>query len=907
MQKSDVQSYINQFEFPVLDINVIKRNGTLVPFRTDKIAIAITKAFFEVGDNVILSDRFKVDLKSLVDNVIKQIHLTEQTKINIEDIQDIVEKCLMLNGFYDVAKSYISYRADHNKKRVTNIENEKRFSEIKEKCSIICKGLEVDQELLFNNSVKNLYKNIKDSEILDILLLNSKILIERNYNFSYVSSRLILIKLYNEALKLLKLNSSDEFSILFDIKDIYSYYFDEYMKYGVEHGFIDKRLLDFDFEKIKPHIIAENDLKFGYIGIQTVYDRYLLRKESVRFELPQAFFMRVAMGLALNEKNKEEKAVEFYKLYSSFDFMSSTPTLFNSGTNRPQMSSCFLTTIPDDLDGIFGAIKDNALLQKWAGGLGNDWTAVRGRGSLIKGTNGQSQGIVPFMKVANDTLVAVNQGGKRKGSGCAYLETWHIDIDEFLELRKNTGDDRRRTHDMNTANWIPDLFMKRVENKENWTLFSPDEVPDLHEKYGKDFERAYVKYEELAESGEIKIFKKVSAVGLWRKMLTMLFETGHPWVTFKDPCNIRNPQQHVGVVHSSNLCTEITLNTKANEEIAVCNLGSINVSNHIVGDRIDSEKLKKTIDIAIRMLDNVIDLNYYVTDSTKTSNFRHRPIGLGLMGFQDALYKLRIPYDSEDAIRFSDNLMESISYYAISASCDLSKERGTYDSFNGSLWSKGILPIDSIKLLETERETDELDASYTLNWDYLRTEVVKYGLRNSNCMAIAPTVTISNICDVSQSIEPTFQNLYVKSNLSGEFIIMNKFLVEDLKRIGLWDSAMINDLKYHDGILNNISRIPNDIKDLYKTSFEINPITLVKCAAKRQKWIDQAQSLNLYMANQSGKKLDELYMTAWKLGLKTTYYLRSKAATQVEKNTISTQEPSGQVCNLENGECESCQ
>ncbi|MBL6817763.1 MAG: ribonucleoside-diphosphate reductase subunit alpha, partial [Pseudomonadales bacterium] len=650
-----------------------------------------------------------------------------------------------------------------------------------------------------------------------------------------------------------------------------------------------------------------------------LYDRYFIHSEGVRFELPQVFYMRVAMGLAAEEDNKEERAIEFYNLISSFDYMVSTPQLFNSGTLRPQLSSCFLTTVPDDLFGIYSAIRDNAMLSKWAGGLGNDWTPVRALGAHITGTNGKSQGVVPFLKVVNDTAVAVNQGGKRKGAVCSYLETWHLDIEEFLELRKNTGDDRRRAHDMNTANWIPDLFMKRVFNDQEWTLFSPNTVPELHDMHGKEFEEKYAEYERRAAAGEIKPYKTVRAADLWRKMLSMLFETGHPWITFKDSCNVRSPQQHVGTIHSSNLCTEITLNT-SQEEVAVCNLGSVNLVNHVDDNGLNQDKLKKTITTAIRMLDNVIDINYYSVDQAKTSNLRHRPVGMGVMGFQDALYKQRIAYASDQAVDFADVSMEVISYYAISASNELAEERGRYESYEGSLWDQGILPIDSLKKLQEVRGSDYLDVNFEqrLDWDSLRARIKQGGMRNSNVLAIAPTATIANISGVSQSIEPTYQNLYVKSNLSGEFTVVNPYLVEDLKRLELWDSVMVNDLKYYEGSVQNIDRVPDEIKQIYATAFEVEPRWLVDAASRRQKWIDQAQSLNLYVAGASGKKLDITYRMAWLRGLKTTYYLRALAATTTEKSTVSdnslnkvSAEPTAaavpQACSLDDPECEACQ
>jgi ribonucleoside-diphosphate reductase alpha chain len=694
---------------------------------------------------------------------------------------------------------------------------------------------------------------------------------------------------------------------------------------------------EFDLPRLAAALNASRDLQFNYLGLQTLYDRYFLHIEERRIEMPQAFFMRVAMGLALNEMDRERRAIEFYEILSTFDFMSSTPTLFNSATTRPQLSSCYLTTVDDDLDGIYEALKENALLSKFAGGLGNDWTNVRALGSHIKGTNGKSQGVVPFLKVVNDTAVAVNQGGKRKGAVCAYLETWHLDIEEFLELRKNTGDDRRRTHDMNTSNWIPDLFMKRVMEGGDWTLFSPSNTPDLHDKFGRAFEEAYVAYEQKADRGELKPFRRIPAQQLWRKMLGMLFETGHPWITFKDPCNIRSPQQHIGVVHSSNLCTEITLNTNETE-IAVCNLGSVNLTAHMTTDAngkmiLDHEKLQRTVRTAMRMLDNVIDINYYAVAKARNSNLKHRPVGMGIMGFQDCLHMQRIPYASDEAVKFADSSMEAVCYYAYQASNELAAERGVYSTYKGSLWDRGILPQDSVAMLAAERGGYvEVDNSSTMDWSGLRASIKQHGMRNSNCVAIAPTATISNIIGVSACIEPTFQNLFVKSNLSGEFTVVNEYLVRDLKDRGLWDEVMIADLKYFDGTLSKIDRIPQDLRDLYATAFEVEPSWLVEAASRRQKWIDQAQSLNIYMGGASGKKLDDTYKLAWLRGLKTTYYLRTMAATHVEKSTVASgqlnsvssgggvngtdaaaaQEADGPVCTMRPGdagfeECEACQ
>ena len=754
--------------------------------------------------------------------------------------------------------------------------------------------------------------------------MSARTLIEREPNYTYVAARLLLDNLRCEALSYI--NGAPSKATQEEMTEQYASYFENYINEAARLELIDPKLAkDYDLKALGKALQPECDYQFTYLGLQTLYDRYFIHTEGTRIELPQAFFMRVAMGLAVNEIEREKRTIEFYQLLCSFDFMSSTPTLFNSGTLRPQLSSCYLTTVPDDLHGIFDAIKDDAMLSKFAGGLGNDWTRVRSMGSHIKGTNGKSQGVVPFLKVANDTAVAVNQGGKRKGAMCAYLETWHLDIEEFLDLRKNTGDDRRRTHDMNTANWIPDLFMKRVSEEQDWTLFSPDDTPDLHDLYGADFETRYCHYEQLAQQGEIKNYKRIPATDLWRKMLGMLYETGHPWITFKDPCNIRSPQGHIGTVHSSNLCTEITLNT-SDDEIAVCNLGSVNLAAHIVDGKLDQTKLEKTINTAIRMLDNVIDYNYYSVNKARTSNLRHRPIGLGLMGFQDALYKLGISYASEQAVEFADTSMEMISYYSIQASTDLAVERGTYLSYEGSLWSQGVLPIDSIDLLEQQRGGFvKVDRSAQLDWDALRARVKAVGMRNSNTMAIAPTATISNICGVTQSIEPTYQNLFVKSNLSGEFTVSNPYLIADLKRLNLWDNVMINDLKYYDGSVQNIDRVPDDIKSIYRTAFEIDPRWLIEAASRRQKWIDQAQSLNLYMAEPSGQKMDNLYKLAWVRGLKTTYYLRSIGATHVEKSTMENHQQgklnavqqsdavqangsaAPSACSLLDPDCEACQ
>ena len=890
-------------------LRVIKRNGTVVPYTDDKITVAITKAFLAVeGGTAAASSRIHETVARLTEQVTATFkrRMPSGGTIHIEEIQDQVELALMRSGEQKVARDYVIYRESrsqarktdaatevaqpHPSIRVTHLDGTVAPLDMGRLNTIVteaCEGLaEVDGALIQKETLKNLYDGVAQSDVSTALVMTARTLVEREPNYSYVTARLLMDNIRAEGLGFLGVATS---ATHHEMSELYAKALPAYIAKGIEFELLNPVLASFDLEKLGKAINHERDQQFTYLGLQTLYDRYFIHKDGTRFELPQVFFMRVAMGLATEEKQKEDRAIEFYNLLSSFDYMASTPTLFNAGTLRPQLSSCYLTTVPDDLSGIYNAIHDNAMLSKFAGGLGNDWTPVRALGAYIKGTNGKSQGVVPFLKVVNDTAVAVNQGGKRKGAVCAYLETWHMDIEEFIELRKNTGDDRRRTHDMNTANWIPDLFMKRVFDDGQWTLFSPSEVPDLHDLTGKAFEERYEYYEALTQyGGKIKLFKTIQAKDLWRKMLSMLFETGHPWLTFKDPCNLRSPQQHVGVVHSSNLCTEITLNTNA-DEIAVCNLGSVNLPNHIVDGKLDTAKLEKTIKVAVRMLDNVIDINYYSVPQARNSNFRHRPVGLGIMGFQDALYLQHIPYGSDAAVEFADKSMEAVSYYAIQASCDLADERGSYETFNGSLWSKGILPLDSQQILIEQRGQKYIDVDLTesLDWAPVRARVQK-GIRNSNIMAIAPTATIANITGVSQSIEPTYQNLYVKSNLSGEFTVINPYLVRDLKARGLWDSVMINDLKYYDGSVQQIERIPQELKDLYATAFEVDTKWIVDAASRRQKWIDQAQSLNLYIAGASGKKLDVTYRMAWYRGLKTTYYLRALAATSTEKSTINT-------------------
>ena len=927
------------------DYKVIRRNGAVVGFEPSKISIAMTKAFLAVnGGQGAASARVRELVEQLTVGVVSTLMRRQPAggTFHIEDVQDQVELALMRSGEHDVARAYVLYRAKRMEERAQQQASKPAparesslqivvdgqrvaldMNKLKAMITAACIGLEqhADADAILHETVRNLYDGVPVEELYKSAILAARVLMEKDPAYSQVTARLLMHTIRKEVF--------GQEVAQGDAAQHYLDYFPRFIKKGIEADLLDEKLAQFDLKKLADALVADRDLQFGYLGLQTLYDRYFLHIQGTRIEMPQAFYMRVAMGLALNEVNREARAIEFYNLLSTFDFMSSTPTLFNSGTQRSQLSSCYLTTVSDDLEGIYDAIKENALLAKYAGGLGNDWTPVRSLGAHIKGTNGKSQGVVPFLKVVNDTAVAVNQGGKRKGAVCAYLETWHMDVEEFLDLRKNTGDDRRRTHDMNTANWIPDLFMKRVMEKGSWTLFSPSDVKDLHDKFGKDFEQAYLGYEAKCASGEMKLFKKIEALDLWRKMLSMLFETGHPWITFKDPCNIRSPQQHVGVVHSSNLCTEITLNTN-DSEIAVCNLGSVNLPAHMKDGKLDHDKLQKTISTAMRMLDNVIDINYYAVKKARDSNLRHRPVGMGIMGFQDCLHMMRVPYASKDAVEFADRSMEAVCYYAYMASSDLAEERGTYSSYRGSLWDRGILPQDSLKMLAEERGGYlEVDTTETLDWSKLRDRIKTHGMRNSNCVAIAPTATISNIIGVSACIEPTYQNLYVKSNLSGEFTEINEHLVRDLKARGLWDEVMIADLKYFDGSLARIDRIPQDLRDLYATAFEVDPSWLVEAASRRQKWIDQAQSLNIYMAGASGKKLDETYKLAWLRGLKTTYYLRTIGATHTEKSTskagalnaVSSDMPAtmgasaeadGPACVLRPGdpgfeECEACQ
>ena len=903
------------------NLKVLRRDGkTLVRFKPLKIAAAVEKAFRAslkvegaTPSEIVESVNFitsKVVAKAMQ-------WAKEEKELHIELIQDEIERQMMAEGFYNVAKDFIIYRAMRAAERARAGEEDRDDDErmdaerpvsqaakgpgqifdaidadgkgvkvseadIRARIKHACRGLEkeVNADEIVNESIKNFYSGIKSEEIDKSNIMAARSSMEKDPAYSYVAARLLLDVIYRETFGVA---ASDP-----KVATEHAKYFANYVTKGVKLERISPDLLSFDLQKLGNAMKLERDLGFSYLAVQTIYDRYLIHNRGQRLETPQIFWMRVSMGLALNEgERKNEKAIEFYDVLSQNLFCSSTPTLFNAGTQHPQLSSCYLSTINDDLKHIFKVISDDAQLSKWAGGLGNDWTNVRALGSRIKGTNGKSGGVIPFLKVANSMAAAVDQGGKRLGALCCYLETWHLDLEDFIELRKNTGDDRRRTHDMNTANWIPDLFMKRVIENGNWIMFSPSDVPDLHDLYGAAFEARYLEYEKMVERGELKLFKKVEAVVLWRKMLSMLFETGHPWMTFKDPSNIRSPQDHAGVVHSSNLCTEILLNTSA-EEVAVCNLGSINLVSHMdKSGNLDKEKLGRTISTAIRMLDNVIDINFYPTPEAKNANSRHRPVGLGLMGFQDALYIKNISYASPEAVAFADESMEVISYYALLASSELAKERGAYSSYKGSKWDRGLLPIDTIALLEKERGAEfvDMDKTAKLNWEKVRESIKKYGMRNSNTMAIAPTATISNITGVTQSIEPTYKHLFAKSNLSGDFIVHNTYLVDELKRRGMWDAEMVDDLKYFDGSILEIERIPDEVKRVYPTAFEIEPEWLIEAGSRRQKWIDMGQSLNLYMAQPSGKRLHDMYIHAWKKGLKTTYYLRSLGATQIEKST----------------------
>lgn len=935
-------------------LTVVKRDGSRVSFQPEKIHIAIEKAFCaEYGlDRSIGADSIQPQVQAIYERVLNAVFPVLRVKsnvIDIETIQDIVEQQLMGSGHHAIARSYILYRDERKRARalksgepsqkksltITDDDGVRRLLDIvmlRNKLSLAQRGLEAlcCIESVLEDAVCHLYEGAKRQEVNKALIFAARSRIEKEPAYSLLAARLLLHDLYKESfdVDIALHQGSEQF-----IEELHRSHFASYIRKGVEIERLSAELLEFNLDLLAKNLHAERDLSFHYLGLQILYDRYLIQNQQRRIEPPQFFWMRVAMGLALHEKEKEQRAIEFYTVLSRFLFVSSTPTLFNAGTTHPQLSSCYLSKVEDDLEHIFKVVSDNARLSKWAGGLGNDWTQVRARGALIKGTGGLTQGIIPFLKVANDTAVAVNQGGKRKGAVCAYLETWHLDIEDFLELRKNTGDERRRTHDMNTANWVPDLFIKRVQADGMWTLFNPSETPDLHDLYGRAFEERYAYYERLAQESKLRQHKVVSAVALWRKMLTMLFETGHPWITFKDPCNVRSPQRHAGVIHSSNLCTEITLNS-SREETAVCNLGSINLIAHMMGTpghyQLDEATIAQTVRTAMRMLDNVIDINFYPTPEAAYSNQHHRPVGLGVMAFQDALYLQRISYDSQEAVEFADKSMELISYHAILASTALAQERGSYSSFPGSLWDQGLLPIDTIELLEQERgQSIKMDRTKRLNWDIVRAAIRRSGMRNSNTMAIAPTATIAHISGVCPSIEPVYSNLFSRSNLSGDFTSLNPYLIEDLKKLKLWDQDMLNELKYYDGSIVAIERIPEEIKSLYKTAFELEPKWLIDCASRRQKWIDMSQSLNLYVKSSLGRIFSQLYLYAWEHGLKTCYYLRTLAATQVEKSTLDVNKlgiqprwmksrsassniqivrgEASHACSLADTECESCQ
>ncbi|MDA8020722.1 MAG: ribonucleoside-diphosphate reductase subunit alpha [Thermoanaerobaculia bacterium] len=880
------------------DLRVVKRTGEVVEFDPDRIQAAIAKAVDATNHDVA-----ETKVEKVVDDVTQEVRSRFVDFFpNVENIQDIVEKHLVTGGFYEVSKAFILYRAERQKAREeatqraiesaklgkltvkkrdgrVQLLNVKKLDQTLRRAAVgLGDDLQFDQ--IIREVVKNVYDEVETTNIDRALVLATAAFIERDPNYSYLAARLLLQRLVKEVVGR---------SITDDEHDaVYRETFVTQIKVLVERGLLDPRLGDYDLERLAAALRPERDLEFQYLGIQTLYERYFLRKDERVAELPQTFWMRVAMGLALqeDESQRTDWAIEFYELMSQRRFVASTPTLFHSGTDHPQLSSCYLTTVDDDLKHIFKCLGDNSQLSKWSGGIGNDWSNIRATGAAIKSTKVESQGVIPFLKIANDVTNAINRSGKRRGATCAYLETWHYDIEDFLDLRKNTGDERRRTHDMNTANWIPDLFMKRVVADQKWMLFSPDEVPDLHRTYGRDFEQRYESYERKAKLGEMRLFKVVEARSLWRKMLTMLFETGHPWITFKDACNVRSPQDHVGVIHSSNLCTEITLNTSSHET-AVCNLGSINLLTHMDGPELNRDLLAQTVKTAIRLLDNVIDINFYPTPEARDSNLRHRPIGLGLMGFQDTLFLKDLAFESEAALDFADATQEWISYHAILASSELAAERGSYGSFEGSKWHRGILPVDTIDLLEQERGVPvEVSRTQRLDWDVLRQHIAEHGMRNSNTMAVAPTATISNISGCFPCIEPIYKNIYVKANISGEFTIVNRYLVDDLKALGLWDGDMLDRLKYYDGDISRIDDIPQHLKEKYKEAFDVDPVHCLRLTAARGKWIDQSQSHNVFMQGKSGKKLQEIYLAAWKMGLKTTYYLRTLAATQIEKSTL---------------------
>ncbi len=879
-----------------------KRNGQIVQFDRDHIESAMQKAFASVGAK--LDD---TAFRELSDGVLSSLEERFTDRVpGVEDVQNVVEMAIADRGFFDVARSYIIYRYEHQKERekkqrdlLEKLENNEllvikrngareRFSleKLKKCVGYFTQSIEegTDVQTLVVQCRSELYEGITTKDIYHALIMTVRSFIEQDPAYSKLAARLLNHQVLQEIV-------GEDFDVT-RMEQQYRESFVKNIKKGVELQRLDPRLLYFDLEGLSQRLVLERDDLLLYLGAQTLADRYFLQDPYQKkiLETPQAFWMRVAMGMSLHEDNKNDRAKQFYDIISTLRFVPTTPTLFHAGTIHPQMSACYLNTVTDSLDHIFKVIGDNAQLSKWSGGIGTDWTNLRGTGALIKGTGVESQGVIPFLKVANDTTHAINRSGRRRGAACVYLETWHIDIEDFLELKKNTGDERRRTHDMDTANWIPDLFMKRVRDDAEWTLFSPDEVGDLHHTYGRRFEERYVYYEQLACEGKMRLTKTMKARDLWKKMLAMLFETGHPWMTFKDAANVRSPQDHVGVIHNSNLCTEITLNTSA-DETAVCNLGSVNLAKHIKDRRLDVELLRDTVTIAMRMLDNVIDINFYPTKEAQFSNLKHRPVGLGLMGFQDALYMLDIKFDSEECVEFADQSMEVISYYAILGSVNLAKERGSYQSFRGSKWDRGLLPLDTIDLLEKERgESVPTSRVSRLDWEYVRGMIRIHGMRNSNCMAIAPTATISNIAGSVPSIEPIYKNLYVKSNQSGDFIVINPYLVEDLKKFKLWDCEMLGKIKYYDGGIGEIHEIPESIRAKYKEVFDIEPKWLIKAATARGKWIDQSQSLNIFFTGSSGKVLNEIYLYAWMMGLKTTYYLRTLAASQVEKSTVNTTE-----------------
>ena len=885
-----------------------KRNGQIADFHPEKITTAIEKAFLAILRDT-HSDDAKAITRSVVETIEKKYGDNSAIIPGVEDIQDLVENALMSRGYFAVAKNYIIYRYEHAKERAAKKEEVARKIESRQLSVKKSSGAEevfllekvrktlshvavgeasgVNVETIIKQVEMEVYDGISTADITRTLIMVVRSMIELDPAYSILASRLLAHTIYKETMGGRKIDYAN-----FDA--LYRENFVTNVKKAVELKKLHPDLLSYDLGEVAKLLDPKRDDLFRYLGLQTLADRYFVRvsEKGSALESPQYFWLRVSMGLSLNEKpeNRMRYVKEFYDVLSNLDYVASTPTLFNAGAPFAQLSSCYLNTVMDDLENIFKVYGDNAQLSKWTGGIGTDWTNLRATGALIKKAGISSQGVIPFLKISNDVTVAINRSGRRRGATCAYLETWHYDIEEFLELRKNTGDERRRTHDMNTANWIPDLFMKRVREDGDWTLFSPDEVPELHHLYGRAFENAYVQSENRAMSGQIVLSKKMKARDLWKKMLTQLFETGHPWITFKDPSNIRSPQDHVGVVHNSNLCTEITLNT-SETETAVCNLGSVNFARHVKNGAFDGEKVARTVKTAMRMLDNVIDINFYPTKEAKNSNMRHRPVGLGIMGFQDALYQLGISFDSPECVDFADRSMEIVSYYAIMGSSELAKERGAYESFKGSKWDRGIFPLDTIALLESERG-EQIPVSRTahLDWSSVRQAVKEYGMRNSNCMAIAPTATISNISGCTPAIEPIYKNIYVKSNISGDFTVVNPYLIEDLKKAGLWDAEMLGKIKYHDGSIAEILEIPENIRARYKETFEIDMKWLIQAAAERGKWIDQSQSLNIFFSGQSGKDLSDIYFLAWNLGLKTTYYLRSLAASQVEKSTVNTAE-----------------